>query len=259
MADTRRKSLLEQITTLEPAPPWEFLGVTNTISVAFIGTVLLGTLVAGAWLEDIGAPFTVISLAGRALGALLVIGFIFSARHTPQDRAALRLQSSPLPLAFMGLIGLGAAITIDVLGLLIISANAFLNSVPELYAFFEQPPTTTQWLIAGVFLVVLRPLAEGLVFWGVSFPWLRVKLGAWWGLLLTALLYAAFHLFTFAFLAAAPPSFDLATTWYAFFAPLLTGVFLGVLRAASGSTRAVIAAYSVFGVFALVKLLAAGA
>lgn len=254
---TEETSRIARFTRPEPTPAWDFLAVTNTISILLIGS-LLGAIVAGVWLQDSGLPFVVTGLVARAFGALAVLIFINAARRSAQDRASLRLGSAPLPLPFLILFGLGAAVTLDVLGLIVTGSDNFYRSVPEMVGFFEMPPTLPAWIAAAVHLVILRPLAEGLVFFGVAFPWLRARLGAWSGLVVMALLFALYHFAVFMFLAPQRPTIDFPAAWYGIFAPLLAGLVLGLLRAYTGSTRAVIAAYVGFGLFAVIKFAVVG-
>lgn len=246
-----------RFTQPEPAPSWDFLTVTNTIFILLIAS-LAGTVIAGVWLQGSGASFVLTGLLARAFGAVATLLFINAGRRKPEDRAALRVNSSPLPLPFVLLIGFGMAVVIDVVGFLVAGGGAFYTSVPELVGFFATTPTPSAWVIAAVYLVVLRPLAEGIVFFGVAFPWLRARLGAWAGLVITALLFGLYHLVAFLFLAPQRPPLDVPTLWYGLGATFLTGLLLGLLRAYTGSTRALIAAYAGFGIFALLKFVVAG-
>lgn len=254
---TEKTSRIARFTRPEPTPAWDFLAVTNTISILLIAS-LLGAIVAGVWLQDSGLPFVVTGLVARGFGAVAALIFINAARRSAQDRESLRLGSTPLPLPFLVLFGLGAAVTLDVLGLIMTGSENFYRSVPEMVGFFATPPGVLAWIVAAVHLVILRPLAEGLVFFGVAFPWLRAKLGAWNGLLVTAMLFALYHFAAFMFLAPQRPTIDFPAAWYGILAPLIAGLVLGLLRAYTGSTRAVIAAYAGFGLFALIKFVVVG-
>ena len=104
------------------------------------------------------------------------------------------------------------------------------------------------WLLAVLFMVLLQPLAEQLVFSGVFFPAAQQAFGAWGGYIFTALCFALFHYFVYGF----PPVNGL---WPSAWAPLLAGLVIIAVRANAGSTRSAIVAQMGFGLFALLKLL----
>lgn len=235
-----RAGLLARIGTVEAAPPWSLTTVALTVVVAFI-SIIIGTFVALAWFE--GQPFA--ALLGWVIGSTLTIVFVM--QTTRRSRDALRLASSPTPLPFIMFICVGFAVFFDLIGLAV--TGAFLP-VPELLALRERG--ALDWLLAIALMLVAQPAAEELVFRGVAFPALRAALGAWAGLVVTAGLYAVFHMLAYPpdYLNAAP----LVPVWYGLILPLLAGLIIGGVRAYTGSTSAAIAAHAAFGLFALLKL-----
>jgi membrane protease YdiL (CAAX protease family) len=74
--------------------------------------------------------------------------------------------------------------------------------------------------------------------------------GAWPGYILSAILYAVFHLLSFP-----PAGSDFNGLWYGQILPFVAGLIFGAVRLYTGSTRAAILAHVGFGLFAIVKML----
>jgi len=102
-------------------------------------------------------------------------------------------------------------------------------------------------------MVFAQPIGEELVFRGVLFPSLRMIFGGWGGLLVNALVYTAFHAAIYTANTVANGSTAL---WVSIGIPILHGLIFAAFRAYTGSTRAAIVAHAMFGLFAIVKLLA---
>jgi membrane protease YdiL (CAAX protease family) len=99
-------------------------------------------------------------------------------------------------------------------------------------------------------MVIAQPLAEELIFRGVLLSSLRGTIGAWPGYILSALLYALFHLITYGSSIS-----DFNSLWYGQILPFIGGLIFGAVRLSTGSTRAAILAHVGFGLFAVVKIL----
>jgi membrane protease YdiL (CAAX protease family) len=238
-----RTSLLQRITTLEPAPPWSLFAAVFTIIAAFTGIVAAVGLVQ-TWLGE--RPSTLVS--AWTLGNLVMIFLITRTRRAEKDRAALRLEAVRVPLSLLLVLNIGAAMALDLLSLAV--TGAFLPA-PELLALWQQPEAAT-WVFGVLLMLVAQPFGEELVFRGVAQPALRAALGAWGGLIVTAVLYGVFHMLAY------PPRYAGVTQttviWYGLILPILQGMVFSVNRAATGSTRAAIAAHVAFGLFALLKV-----
>jgi membrane protease YdiL (CAAX protease family) len=241
-----RKSLMERIGSLEPAPPWGLGAAALTILVAFVA-IIAGTAFAIIWFE--AQPFS--ELAGWTFGAVIIVLFVVQTRRRPEDRAALRLGAGGPSLLFVMFLCVGFALLFDLLSLAV--TGAFLP-VPELLGIHLRAGGLPEWLFAVAFMLVAQPVAEELVFRGVVFPALRGAFGAWIGLVLVAALYAVFHWLAF------PPDYanvaGITPIWYGLALPFLDGLVIGAVRAHSGSTRVAIAAHVAFGLFAVIKVLA---
>ncbi len=238
------RNLLARAGAPEPTPPWSLSSALLTIAFAFIA-LIIGSAVALIWLGE--QDYT--PLAGLVLGGILIILFVLQTRRA--DLGALRLYPSNPPLLFIMFIALGAAIILDLLSLAV--TREFLPK-PELLGLRPGALGAVQWLAAGVFLVIIQPIAEGLVFRAVALPALRTMLGAWGGLIAASLGAGVFHL------ALYPPNYhtlsSLVPLWYGLLIPAVEALFFGLVRGYTGSTRASIAAQVAFGIFAVLKLLA---
>ncbi len=231
-------AIMRRIGRLEVAPPWSFFTAINTAFAAFLCLTVISTPITLVLFPD--QPFD--TLAAWSLGALLTLFYVnFSRRN---DRDSLRLETGQSRLLIVLLVGLGMAITIDLVGLL--ATGEFLPA-PELLKVTLARDNLFVWLLAIVFMVLLQPLAEQLVFSGVFFPAAQQALGAWGGYIFTALCFALFHYFVYGF----PPVNGL---WPSAWAPLLAGLVIIAVRANAGSTRSAIVAHMGFGLFALLKL-----
>lgn len=231
-------SLIQRISTLEPAPPWSFFAAVNTVFVALVA-VIAGSLIALTLLG--GQEFD--TLAAWLIGLTLAGIFVWTSRRAPEDRAALRLGETRSRLLIVLLFSLGMAIAVDTLAML--ASGQFLPAV-ELGSFYGTSPGILTWILALILMLIVQPVAEELVFRGVFYPAARQTMGAWGGFVVCALVYALFH-----YLAYSSPT---SSIWYALVAPLLSGLVITGVRASSGSTRAAIVAHIGFGLFALLKL-----
>lgn len=241
-----RKSLFAKIGAPESAPPWGLGTVVVTILAAFLA-IVIGTTIALILLE--GQPYT--ELAGWTIGGAITILFVLQSRRRPEERAALRLGAGGPPLLFIMFLCIGFALLFDLISLGI--TGEFLP-VPELIGANLRATGGWAWVLAIACLLIAQPIAEELVFRGITQPALRAALGAWPGLVAAAALYALFHLLAY------PPSYlgvsGITPLWYGLALPFLDGLIIGAVRAHTGSTRAAIAAHLAFGLFAVVKVLA---
>lgn len=228
----------------EAPPPWSMASAIVTVFAAFIAFTT-GGIAALTWIGD--QPIA--AIVGWCLGALATILIVLQSRRQPDHRAALRLGGARSPLLFILFVGIGLAVAVDLLSAAV--TGAFLIA-PELLNMSAAASGVGAWLVALLFMAVLQPIAEELVFRGMLFPQVRLLVAPWGGLLITALLYALFHALIY------PPAYvgvgDFATFWYAFAVPLLHGLILSGTRARTGSTRAAIGMHAAFGLFALLKL-----
>lgn len=209
-------------------PPWSIADVATTF-VALVLAMILGASLASPTLE--AAPNAPTLLLGWIIGEAIAAAFVLiTRRRTPEDTAALRLVAGRLPAIMLILLGVAAGLVID---LVVASLSQTFIPVPQLLGVGVGG--NFDWVLAFFFVVMIQPVAEGLVFAGVILPRLRASLGPWPGLLLMAALYALFHALIFA------PQLDpTLIVWYGVVMPFLVALVMGAVRVANSSTRAAI-------------------
>ena len=84
----------------------------------------------------------------------------------------------------------GCAIGLDLISNAI--TGGFLPK-PELLALNPANLGIFDWGFAIAFMVIIQPVAEGLVFRGVALPAMRSLLGVWGGMIVTATITGVFH------------------------------------------------------------------
>ncbi|MCE2488911.1 MAG: CPBP family intramembrane metalloprotease [Anaerolineae bacterium] len=225
--------------TARPVAPWS-LPRALLATLSLLAALALGALLA-LLLTD-GAPPA--ALAGWSAGAALVL-LALRARFR-RSAAALPLQPGGTPVALALLTGVAAALFLDTLAL---APGGSGLPTPELAALVIRPATPVAWPLAALYLLLLQPLAEGLVFRGLLQPALQARASRRAALLLTALAWALFHLLAY---TGAPGSADPATLYLS---RLALGLLLGILRARNVSARASIVAHTGINLFFLLRLL----
>ena len=230
--------LIRSLANPEAAPPpWGLRAAIITILVALVAAIV-GTFIALALFPS--ASYAL--LVGWVLGGTVTVIYVLS--NFRDQREALRIGPSNTRLYLVLLFSIGMAVLIDTLGLAV-TQNFF--AALELMPLFGRNPSVIGWLVAAVFMLLVQPMSEELVFRGVFFPVVRHMLGGWLGWLASGLAYGLFHAFIYT---------STNNIWHLFIAPFLVGLFLSAVRAYTRSTRAAIVAHVGFGLFALLKLLA---
>ena len=236
------QQLFKRIRADEDAPPWSLLTALLTMLIAYAFFAVAGPSIASLLFED--DPRVALSV-GWLIGGLLTVAAVTFGQRSQTE--ALRLQQTyPAIIAFA--VGLGAAITTD---LLAIPFTGRVIETPELSRLIGPDPALLfLWLVLGGFVVSVQPIAEELIFRGMLFPALRAAQGTWGAIVISSLLYALFHQMLYSY----PTSFG-GMWWYTLTEPLLVGLVLGGVRAATGSTTAAIISHVGVGVFALLKVI----
>jgi membrane protease YdiL (CAAX protease family) len=199
------------------------------------------------------APTPISLVIGWTVGLLLTAAFVLVRwRSSTEKFAALRIfgesAQSNRPLILMFIFGIGIGLLANLtagLG----SGNHFATIAPlqGIYTGFEIVPL----LLAIVFAVIVQPLAESLIFFGVIQPRLRATLGGYAGIVTTALLYAGTHYVVYGL----RPDVVINPLWYGFIAPLVLGLMFGVVRVWMRSTRAAIVANIGAGIIGILVML----
>lgn len=234
--------LFQLIRLPENPPAWGLLLALAALVAHFVFTALVGPSLTVLVLFPQAEQLSAALLSGWLVGGLLTVFFVQRIVRTPEAMLDLRLNESPTPLLILFGIGFGAAVTLDLIAILV--AGRVLPPI-ELAALLN--PSPLLWILAALFMVLVQPLAEELVFRGMLFPALRAAQGVWVAILLSSAFYGLFH-----FLLFSSETFNL---WYGLLEPMLAGLVIGVTRAATRSTRAAVAVHVGVGVFGLVKTL----
>lgn len=237
----RIRSFLASVSAPEAAPPWSLTTAALAILFAFIA-MIIGTGVIFVWLNT--QRYT--ELAGWVVGGLLTIMFVWQSRR--KEWASLKLSGSSTSILFVMFISLGVAIALDLVSL---AVTHEFSAGPELQFLDPNALGVVEWVLAIAFMVIVQPIAEELIFRGITLPAIRTKLSAWGSILVTAGITGVFHMLIYPMnsLSAISP------IWYGLLIPIIEAIIFGMVRNSTHSTRAAIAAHIAFGLFAIVKLL----
>lgn len=231
MSDSLRYRLMQSLKAVQPPPPWTLTDALITLLASGIALLIISTTVASIIAGDLSTPAPGAWLIGWSIGLILLIGFVLiSRRRTPAEFQALTLQPGRLPLPYLVLLGVAIALTADVIVGLVTQQFAVV-------APLRGGISGTDWLIAGLFMIVLQPIAEGLVFMGVVLPRLRASLSPVGGYLAMAVAYTLLYALVYG--ALLPPA---GMFGYGVLLPLLLSLAYGWLRLYTGSTRDTIVA-----------------
>lgn len=236
--------VLDRLARTESQPPWSFTSALLAVVAMFIALVI-GTTVADVVLGD--TPSTL--LTGWSIGMILTTAYVLISRQrrSPEDAAALRINRMTARLSLIFLLCIGFAVSLDLISWIVTGDETLAGA--ELLRLRSQGATRA-WIVAFLFMVVLQPIGEELVFRGMVFPALSATLRGWAGFLACAGLHAAFHMLAY------PPGVDDQTVilWYGLTLPFLDALVYTGIRAYTGSTRASIYAHAAFGLFAVLKV-----
>lgn len=238
--------MLKRIAQSEPMPPWGYLTALGAFVVMFL-SLIIGSSIIAILFNDNSPP---ILLAGWGIGMTITSIYIFtSRRRTPQDIEALRMGKTKAKLPIIALWSLGFAILFDLIGWAVVN-NQTLSSA-ELLSFSGANISPIGWVIAGVFMILLQPLGEELVFRGLMFPAFRGTFGVWMGFWMVVGFHTLFH-----FLAYQPATPNTTfLLWYGVGLPFLDALVITSVRAYTGSTRASLVSHAMIGAFAVIKAL----
>jgi membrane protease YdiL (CAAX protease family) len=256
----KRNRILARLGAPQTPPPWGMVDVAATLLVLALGILMLGLTIASFvfGITDPSQLSPMSLLFGWGVGLLVALGYTFFVwRRTPEQVAALRLGSeSRLPLPYTLLLGVAVTLTLDLVIAMgyqttITNQNSFLPAVQLVQVNAAGNANLGLWLLAGLFVVVLQPLAEGIIFLGVILPRLRASLSPYAGILATAALFAGYYALVYA-----PQLQGTAFLWYGVIMPFLLGIFLACVRVYSESTRAAILAQVGVGITLLMAAFA---
>ncbi|MCB9438030.1 MAG: CPBP family intramembrane metalloprotease [Anaerolineales bacterium] len=155
--------------------------------------------------------------------------------------AALALRpSQSRPLWLIALWSLAAVVTLDALAVIL---GRSISDYPLGFDRISGASWLT-WVLAGVWVIGLRPIGEELLFRGILYPVLARRLGDQWiAVLVTTILFVVFYLAL---------AFDV---YWGLVYPLVLGLAAGMARAHTQSTWGAVVAHMMFGAFLLLSAL----
>lgn len=237
--------MIKKLSRPEPQPPWSFPGAVAAI-IAMFAALVIGTTVGQTLLGDSPAAL----LTGWSIGMILTALFVLvTRRRTSEGERALGIGPTRSRLPIVLLFGIAVGIALDLVSQVV--TGEFNLASSELLTLSAEGTTLAGWIIAFLFMGLLQPAGEELVFRGMLYPAVRHVLGIWSTLLMVAGFHAAFH-----FAAYTPISDDRTIiVWYGFVLPLLAALVITGVRAYTGSTRAAFMVHAGIGLFAVLKVL----
>ncbi|MBV6436107.1 MAG: CPBP family intramembrane glutamic endopeptidase [Phototrophicaceae bacterium] len=244
------RQILAAIARPQQPPPWSVI-YAALITIGAFAAVIIGTTIVTLFGDQ--SPFRVV--LAWVIGLTLIALYVTLARNrTPQDGEALGLTQPLGRWPLIVLLSFGAGAALDLVSLLATGTPAVIAEFTPLFNPAPLPfggDAIPTWILTGLLMVVFQPVAEGLVFRGVAYPALRTALGPVQGFMITALWYGILHLVAY----STPGGADWVAWWYTLILPVLAGVYIGGVRAVTGSTRASIFAHAGLGLFFLVRAL----
>lgn len=227
-------------------PPWTISDTIIALVVLLIGTLIIGTGITASIATSTTNPDPISFVMGWLMGLVVVFVFVMIRwRRTKEQFAALRLQNGRWQPLLAVMVGLGGAFTASVIvGLL---SGDFL--VP-LHVLGIDDSNIGSVVLVGLFVLLVQPIAESLIFFGIVLPRLRASWSPWVGLLASVALYAIYY-----YLVFGTRGTDSIAIWYGVIYPLIVGVTLGAVRIWSQSTLSTIFAYMGVGASVLITLL----
>lgn len=234
--DRREMTLRQKLSIPEASDtPWRAIDATVVVLALLVSLILIGPSIVLLTSDDVTGISPFLLMLGWTIGQVITIAFVVINRRSSVDSwRALRLDVGLVPQPIAALVGVAIALTTDLITSL---PSSMYLPVPEIFGL--QADNLTSIIIAALFLVVVQPIAESLVFQGVLLPKLRVIMGAWGGVVMTTVIFTLIHYGVF--YASYPDAYPQgAMIWYGIAYPLVFGLTFSLLKVYAQSTRAVI-------------------
>lgn len=240
----KEKGLRERLGILEEdAPPWGVGEIALAIAVLFIGTLIIGTGVTASVATSSTNPDPISFVFGWLIGLVVVFIFVMIRwRRTKERFDALRLYQGDWQALLAIMAGLGGGFSAAVVAGL--GSGNFITPMPVIGITTGDAGSLA---LVSLFIILVQPIVESLIFSGIALPRLRASLGGWIGLITTILLFAMYYYLVFG--ARGTGSIVL---WYGAIYPLVVGFTLGAVRIWSKSTLASILAHLGIGITVLI-------
>ena len=249
MEDREEPAPAEPLESLPPTPPperdpfWSYADLLIFAGLAIPCMLLgLGVVRAAFWILQLHpAVKTWELLAEQFAGFVLLLGALAALFRTQYDRSFWRSLGWFTPrLPFYSIVasGVGLVIAILLFGALIRTPNT-ANPLTEM---LKDP---TSLVLVAIFGTIVAPVWEELIFRGFLQPLLVGSLGAFAGIVATALPFGLLHFQEY------------GNSWRHVLLISLSGVAFGWMRQATGSTKAAAGMHSAYNAFQFALLLMA--
>lgn len=184
--------MIDDVQPRSAAMPWKFTDFILLIVYSLVGAFVAGValLAGGADLENPTTSDVAVTLVGQSAGALLYLGYLSLRRGTSDWGHDFGLRLWPFKWTAL-LIGIGLQIAIGFASVLFIPEDALEQGISDIVA--ETVGLGPRLLIAGL-SVVVAPIVEELIFRSVLLQWLVSVMRRNVAIVVSALLFGAFHL-----------------------------------------------------------------
>ncbi len=256
------KSILTKVRLPEPyLPPWGMRLAFGTV-IMFVVALFLGLLITTTIREDDPTDAQALSIImGAAIGSVMALtlayqyssGVILKKQESSKRYQQTVAQSLGLipsrsrPFWIASLSALAVAIVLDTVTLILGKSD---TSLPLGLDRMDDADALT-WIMALVVFIVLRPVAEEVIFRGILYPVMvkrtqdNLQAVVW-----SAVIFALFY-----FVQAFNWEISWEVSYWSLAYPLMLGLTAGIVRAHTKSTTAAILANAMFGLFLIMKAL----
>lgn len=258
------KVLIQRIQLPESQQPLWRWPLPFWVLVSYIIATLVGVLMVTTWREDdISNPDAISLLAAGIIGSLLTIWAIVQNIRAAIIDVEQSTKQQNKPLTLSGLLALRESRSRP-LWVIWLTALIMVIAIESLALVIGRPTTSfplgldridgagfSAWVLAGALLIIIRPIAEGLIFCGLLYPVLAK--------LLSDNLKAAFVTAGCMTLFYAVQVFNTDLGWNVLYwgivFPFVLGLTITLVRAHTKSTIAAIGSHAMFGLFIFISAL----
>lgn len=256
------KKILKKIDLPEPLPTvWRWQLAVRLVVVYIVAQFMALLLVTTQLDEDLGDPSAGALALSGLISTLIMVWLIYqyaaniAAEATPAGKKSrYRLpavlafgESHTVPAWIVWFWALAMAILLDAVALI---AGKPANSLPLGLDRIEDANILI-WVTVTFLVIVLRPVAEALLFQGILYPSLAAAYeDNRQGLFVTAAVFTGVY-----FIQSAGSEFGWGVWYWGLVYPLVLGMTLTVIRAHTKSTLTAAGASGMFGIFLMLKTL----
>lgn len=247
MQNTPKEGFWARFSLVGTPPPWSNGDAGLSLAVLALSLTIIASTVTILLGGEIPTAQSI--LLGWIVGMVIAGAYVLIRwQRTPEQWSGLRWQKARLPDLLAFLIGVAIAFTAD----LVAAGGSGQFSVGASLVGLVSA-NIGEVILGAIFVILVQPFVEGVIFFGILQPRLRTNLGGYAGWLLTSLLYMTYYGLIYG--ARMGGSLNL---WYGFIFPLLVALVIGAIRIQTQSTRSAIAGLIGIGFSALMVLLAIG-